>query len=203
MIALSVSRAGTVPIIDMSFHIPLVYIFGVLEVNIAIIAASIPIFWPVIVTLAGNKIFVLNEVEIHVEEASRSSFNSERDIGLIDQAAWKDSNRDDAGRTSLSVLARTYNRTTSSPGHRYKHSNTSSLGRTLGLDFGHRCSSDSQRRLNRTPTDERGCSKGSLARTDPDDWFLEVDKQLAGGRTTTTVQKADVPIEHIKAFDSR
>ena len=77
MIAMSVNKAGTEPVLDMSFHTPIVYIFAVLEVNFAIITASIPIFWPAIATLASNKIFVVNEVQIHVEHVTRNdSFDS-------------------------------------------------------------------------------------------------------------------------------
>ncbi|KAF1850087.1 uncharacterized protein K460DRAFT_372457 [Cucurbitaria berberidis CBS 394.84] len=205
MVALSFNRAGTVPILDMSYHTPIVYVFAVLEVNIAIIAASVPIFWPAIMTLAANKIFVVNEIEIHVEEASRNSFDSRQGIGLVDQAAWnKDDRKDGLGkRTSkMNVVARTYDRTTSRC-HQHKQSNASSLGRPRGADFGPRSSQDSQRCLHQTATNDHGSSRGSLTRSEWGDWFLEADKDVAGGRTTTTVERTEIPFEHIKAFDNR
>ncbi|CAO2647500.1 Nn.00g084220.m01.CDS01 [Neocucurbitaria sp. VM-36] len=208
IIALSVNRAGTVPVIDMSYYTPAIYIFGVLEVNIAIVAASIPIFWPIIATLAANKIFVVNEIEIHIEEASRSSFGSGHGINLADQSTWnKDDGKDASeGYTGkLSAVAKTYERVASRSKHQHKPSNASSVGRTLGLDFGHRSSQESQRCLHRTASNDVGGSKGSLTRGEQDDcdWFLEMDKEVAGGRTTTTVERTEIPFEHIRAFDNR
>jgi hypothetical protein len=97
MVSLAVNKAGTVPILDMSFHVPTVYIFSVLEVNIAIIAASIPIFWPVIVTLATNKIWVVNEIEIRVENNSRNSRRAGK-LGLRTKAPGVRSTTTVAGR---------------------------------------------------------------------------------------------------------
>lgn len=192
----------------MSYYTPIIYIFGVLEVNTAIIAASIPIFWPVIATLAGNKIFVVNEIEIHIEEASRSSFGSGHGINLEDQGAWKKDDGKDASdgyKNKLSAVAKTYERVASKSKHLHKQSNASSVGRPLGADLGHRSSQDSQRCLHRTTSNEAGGSKGSLTRSERDDahWFLEMDKEIAGGRTTTTVERTGIPFDHIKAIDNR
>lgn len=188
---------------DMTFHAPFIFIFGVLEVNIAIVAASTPIFWPIIVTLSANKIFVVNEVDVRVEAASRSSFGSGRGITLADQASWrKDAGEDAVERTDqISVVTKTFDRND----YRHKKSNSSLRGRALGLDFGYRASQDSQRCLQPMTSNENSSSKGSLRGPEGDDydWFLELNKEMAGGRTTTTVERAEIPVEHIKAFDSR
>ncbi|KAH7397476.1 hypothetical protein BKA66DRAFT_408770 [Pyrenochaeta sp. MPI-SDFR-AT-0127] len=200
MIALSFNRIGTIPVMDMTYYTPFIFIFGVLEINVAIIAASVPIFWPVIVTLAANKIFVLNEVDVHVEEAPRSSFGSGPAIGLADQGTWSKDNVGDAfgGRTDeISIMPKTYDRTP----HRHKPSISSLRGRTIAMDFGHRSSQESQRCLHRTASTENANSPGG--ESDDYDWFLELNKEIAGGWTTTTVERAKVPVEHIKAFDSR
>ncbi|KAF9697761.1 hypothetical protein EKO04_004531 [Ascochyta lentis] len=89
MIALCINRAGTVPILDMSYHTPVVYIFSVLEVNIAILCASIPVFWPIISSFAANKILVVNEIVVHVEECPKASLDGQPGIGLAEQGAWK------------------------------------------------------------------------------------------------------------------
>ncbi|KAF2279130.1 uncharacterized protein EI97DRAFT_456523 [Westerdykella ornata] len=64
LISLCLKRAGTVPVFDPSYATPSIYIFSVLEVNIAILCASIPIFWPLVTSLSLNQIFVVNEIEV-------------------------------------------------------------------------------------------------------------------------------------------
>lgn len=85
MIALSITRAGTVPILDMTYHTPAVYLFSILEVNLAIMLASIPIFWPVVlslaISLASNKILVVNEIEV------RTEIRDSRAIGYDEQGS--------------------------------------------------------------------------------------------------------------------
>jgi hypothetical protein len=191
MVSMTINRAGTVPILDMTYATPLIYLFSVLEVNFAIIAASIPIFWPVIATIATNKIWVVNEIEIHVEETTRDSFSSSGAIGLSDSGGWKDDAKDDfGGRTSrLSFVAKAYDRTKPAPTKH--HRNTSSVGRTMGFET--RTSQDSQRELYRASSPERVCSNASLTRSERDDWFAEANKQNTAGRTTTTVETTQVP----------
>jgi hypothetical protein len=89
MISLVVNRAGSVPVVDMSYHTPTVYIFSILEVNIAILCASIPIFWPMIASFTSNKILVVNEISVLVEEYPKSSLDGEPGIGLAEQGAWR------------------------------------------------------------------------------------------------------------------
>lgn len=184
MVALGYNRAGTVPVLDMTFHTPVIILLGVLEVNLAIMAASIPIFWPLVAALTGNKIFVVNEVEIHVEQASRSSFGSDRGINLSEQNKWKDGKDGFVGR-SLSITTKAYTHNKPPPAHhRHKPSNTSSMGRP-------RASQESTRNLCKTKSDELS-SNGSLTRNDADDWFAEVDKDLAGVGVTTEIEHNDV-----------
>ncbi|KAF2025079.1 hypothetical protein EK21DRAFT_93548 [Setomelanomma holmii] len=202
MISLTINRAGTIPVLDMSYHTPSIYIFSVLEVNIAIIAASIPIFWPVIATFASNKIWVVNEIEVRVENASRDSFSTSGEIGLVEQGSWgkEDLKEDFGGRTSrLSELAKTYDRADSRT-HRHKQSNTSSLGRSLGINIGTRPSQESQRSLCHNPYVGLR-SDGTISRGEREDWFVEVDRQNTAGKTTTTVETTDIPFTHIKALE--
>ncbi|CBX96341.1 hypothetical protein IAQ61_001510 [Plenodomus lingam] len=193
MIALSINRAGTIPIFDMTYYIPLVYIFAVLEVNIAIMAASIPIFWPVMANLASGKIFVVNEVEIHVESASRGSFGSGRAIDINES---KDAY---SGRQSrISITAKTYNdRRRSRSSHRHKQSDGSSVNKNLG----HRPSQDSNRSLFHKVHLEPKTLSGILP-SEEENWFADLDR-MHPGKTTTTVQRTDIPLEQIKAFEDR
>ncbi|PSN68649.1 hypothetical protein BS50DRAFT_619467 [Corynespora cassiicola Philippines] len=61
-----VNRAGTHPYIDFTWWPPISIILSCLEIDLAIICASMPIFWPVI-EKSFDKIFVTHEVHI-VEE---------------------------------------------------------------------------------------------------------------------------------------
>lgn len=72
----------------------------------------------------------------------------------------------------------------------------------LELNFGPRSSSDSQRCLHPTTSNEHGSSKGSLTRSERDDWLSEVDRAI-GGKTTATAERTEVPFEHIRAIDNR
>ena len=200
MIALSVNRAGTIPVMDMSFHTPIVFVFSVLEINIAIVAASIPIFWPVIATLASNEIFVVNEVQIHIQEASRDSFGSGNAI------THSEGKEVFSGRTSkVRAITKAHERRYSKQGHKQIHRHSSNPS-TMGLDLARRASQDSQRKLYRTTSNSnRDRSSGSLTRSEGDDWFafLEMDRAVAGGRTTTTVERVEVPLEQIKSVEHR
>lgn len=186
MISLSMNRAGTIPVIDMSYFTPFVYIFGVLEVNLAIIAASVPTFWPVIAKIAANKIFVVNEIEIHVERASRDSFGSGSAIRLSE---GKDPYEERARKLSVATKLQDCSR--------LKQSNTSWTGK----DLGSRPSQESQRHLYRAGSNEHRSSR-SLTRNEGEDWLTGVNK-MNKGKTTTTVERTDIPLEQIKAFDRR
>ncbi|KAJ4371703.1 hypothetical protein N0V86_008256 [Didymella sp. IMI 355093] len=118
----------------MTYYTPVVYIFSVLEVNIAILCASIPIFWPMISSFASNKILVVNEIVVHVEEYPKTSMDGQSGIGLADQAAFKSPpespgamQRQQSSR--LSTIARSFDRRPSkdSTNHRSKGSIASTV----------------------------------------------------------------------------
>ncbi|OAG19000.1 hypothetical protein CC77DRAFT_1010222 [Alternaria alternata] len=224
MIAMSVNKAGTEPVLDMSFHTPIVYIFAVLEVNFAIITASIPIFWPAIATLASNKIFVVNEVQIHVEHVTRNdSFDSNAGgISLSDRKITSSGGDSKMGviTTISDQMPRKSGEKSSPINHYHKSSNASSIGptlggfggrkastassvgRTMGMDLAGRPSQDSLRHLYRIPSNENRSSK-SLTQSEGDDWFMEMDRANSRGQVTTTVQKTSIPFEHIKTSDNK
>jgi hypothetical protein len=84
MVSISIKRAGTVPIFDPTFATPLVYISSVLEINMTILCASIPIFWPLVVEgWRGKGILVVNEIEIRTDSYSSAAL----DVGLAEQGA--------------------------------------------------------------------------------------------------------------------
>ena len=143
----------------MTYHTSIVYIFSVLEVNIAILVASIPIFWPMINSFATNKILVVNEIVVHVEQYPKTSLDGEPGIGLADQAAFK-SPPASPGATPpphpsyLSNIAHKFDRRPSRDAHppltkhRSKGSVASSIGQSLPRSEVHiRASQESQRNL--------------------------------------------------------
>lgn len=198
MIALCINRAGTVPIIDMSYHTPVVYIFSVLEVNIAILCASIPIFWPIISTFATNKILVVNEIVVRVEEYSKTSMDGQSGIGLADHAAFKSAPESPGAQQShqpsrLSTVARSFDPRSSRDSNRHKSrcSVASTMGKTFSRTDNHhagRASQESQRNLCKAASHE----VGSLNRTEYD-WFAELDRDCVGKRTTTIIETGDNP----------
>ncbi|RAR05432.1 integral membrane protein [Stemphylium lycopersici] len=222
MIALAVNRAGTVPILDMSYHVPVVYILGILEVNLAIVTASIPIFWPVIAELAGNKIFVVNEVEIHVENVARQeSFESNDGITLTDRKGSSHGDNKMGVITTISDhLSRKSGEKPTTPDHTHESSTASSTGRSMGLSFsgrkhsnassvgrtfadlGPRPSQDSSRNLYQIPSHEVP-SLRSLTQNDGDDWFTEMDRANSPGQSATTVQISPVPYGQNKPTDNK
>jgi hypothetical protein len=154
MIALCVKRVGTVPYFDPTFATPAIYIFSVLEIDVAILCASIPIFWPLVTSLAPNKILVVNEIEIRTDRRESQA------IGLAEQGsggAFPSLDRDEGnGRSSkMSThihgsdmkLTRTLSRYT--PGHKPSpaSSMTKTMGMGIGIELGHRHSQESQRNL--------------------------------------------------------
>ena len=164
MIALSLKRAGTVPYFDPTFATPAIYIFSVLEVDIAILCASIPIFWPLVTSLAANKILVVNEIEIRTDRRESQA------IGLAEQGsggafAGLGDDGESKGRTSRmstlihgsdfkvplsnSRMVRSVSR--SRYAHAHKPSSASSINKPMGMgisiELGHRQSQESQRKL--------------------------------------------------------
>lgn len=198
MITLCISRAGTLPIPDLSFHTPLVYIFSVLEVNIAILCASIPIFWPIISTFASNRILVVNEIVVHVEEYSKTSMDGQSGIGLADHAAFKSPPESPRAQRSqqtsrLSTIARSFDPRPSrdSNRHKSKDSVASTVGKTFPRTENYRAgrpSQESQRILYKAASHE-----GSSLHKSEYDWFAELDRDCVGKRTTTTIETGDNP----------
>ncbi|KAL7775548.1 hypothetical protein CFE70_009391 [Pyrenophora teres f. teres 0-1] len=200
MIAMSITRAGTVPVLDMTFHTPIIYIFAVLEVNFAIITASIPIFWPVIATLAANKIFVVNEVEIHVEHVTRNDSLDSKGISLGDRKGSGASTDNKLGH--LTTIADRGTRKSSeklSTGQHQHQTNNASTARSMGMGLTGRTSQESSQHLYRIPNQ----SSRSLTRSESDDWFTEMDRANSRGQTTTTVATTEIPLEHIKACGNK
>jgi hypothetical protein len=192
LISLAINRAGTVPNLDMSYHTPVVYLFSVLEVNLTIITASVPIFWPMIATLATNKIWVVNEIEVRVETTSRESISTNTEGDSPDRRSWtKLESKDSFGAPArkLGVVTKTYERSPSRT-HRHKASATSSLGRTMGVETGARFSQESQRNLCRIPSIEIGSRNESVSRSRSDSWFAETIKPGA--------KKEVIPLEERK-----
>lgn len=74
MIVLSGNRLGTVPKFDVTFYTPVVYLTSVLEVSIAILCASIPIFWPLVAKLSMDRILVVKEVEVRSHRRESDGF---------------------------------------------------------------------------------------------------------------------------------
>jgi hypothetical protein len=60
-------RAATYPTFDPTWYGPSVIVLGLLEINIASVCASVPVFWPVI-TARMDAIFVTHEVKITRDE---------------------------------------------------------------------------------------------------------------------------------------
>jgi len=170
VIALSYRRVGTVPVFDVTFYTATVYIFSVLEIDVAILCASIPIFWPLVASFASNKILIVNEIEVRTERRSEA-------IGLAEHGQAGFGEMDfDGGRTSrMSVLASTKSdmekvhgsnlrtQRSMSRQHRQKPS-TASLHKGVGISIGSRPSQDSMRDLNprRSPSLSQKTSNGSF-----------------------------------------
>ncbi|KAF1926009.1 uncharacterized protein M421DRAFT_7509 [Didymella exigua CBS 183.55] len=200
MIVLCINRAGTIPILDMTYHLPVLYIFSVLEVNIAILCASIPIFWPIISSFATNKILVVNEIVVRVEEYPKTSMDGQSGIGLADQAAFKSAPGSPRAPqpSHLSTIARTFDRRPSRDSlagakmHRSKGSIASSVEKPFPkTDNTHRAgraSTESQRVLC-TPTSPES---DNLGKSDYD-WFAELDRDCVGKRTTTRIETGGNP----------
>jgi hypothetical protein len=166
VVSLCIHRAGTVPIFDVTWAIPTVFIFSILEINVAIWCASIPIFWPLVERLATNKILIVNEIEVRSERRSEH-------IDLVDKHGKEEAymNMDGRSESRASILGgkpspesdmrRTPSRLTRSLsrshsrqdnlnyyGHRHNKNSSGSSKGALGIKIPARPSNDSER--NRT-----------------------------------------------------
>jgi hypothetical protein len=70
------TRAATTPYVDFTWWAPMSILLSCLEINLAIICASMPVFWPVI-EKSVSAIFVTHEV--HVTEHRRLEDNDDQD----------------------------------------------------------------------------------------------------------------------------
>ncbi|KAJ4350461.1 uncharacterized protein N0V89_009082 [Didymosphaeria variabile] len=214
--------SGTVPVFDPSWYTPTVYIFSILELNMAILTASIPIFWPLVTSFASNKILIVNEIEIRTERIDNSFALSDQGKGFA--GAGVDESHD--GRTSrISVLGkndtdklhRNNSRLTRNK-HHHKPSHSDSSDKELGLGIGHRSSQDSQRKLNLTHQASSNSFGSGRLEDSPDmtharyqnkftqDWAVpDFDRPPKGGSEermfTTSVERAEVPYDHIRALE--
>jgi hypothetical protein len=196
MISLVVNRAGSVPVVDMTYHTPTVYI-------IAILCASTPIFWPMIASFTSNKILVVNEISVLVEEYPKSSLDGEPGIGLAEQGAW----RYDDGKDSPPLSPEPLGRKPSLLSKKFKprgRGPTSNHGAkasvtSYDLDVGRpRASQESQNRLYRTASAGNASSTGNSSVLKADyAWLGELDSNN-GSKTTTKVERVPVPYDHLK-----
>ncbi|KZM26914.1 uncharacterized protein EKO05_0010537 [Ascochyta rabiei] len=188
MVSLCIDRAGTVPVLDMSYHTPVVFIFSILEVNIAILCASIPTFWPIISSFAANRILVVNEVLVHVEEYPKPNLDGQPGIGLAEQGAWKSLPESPGVQTQqpsrLGAIVRKFDQRPSKEPHAgAKHKNKSSVASSVGKALTRpelngsapRSSQESQHIL--YPATSRDST--SLTKSDYD-WFAELDRDCVG-----------------------
>ncbi|KAF1953064.1 hypothetical protein CC80DRAFT_165408 [Byssothecium circinans] len=185
VVSLCIKRAGTVPIFDPTFATPTVYIFSVLEINVAIMCASIPIFWPLVTSLASNKILIVNEIEVRSERRSENidlvehgKDSSYMNIGEIDGRNSRASilGGFDSGKPSPSSdtlrspshLTRTRSRNTATSTHTHRHNkhSSSSSKDALGISVRTRPSHDSDRTnrlLHQSSTNSFGSSNRNIA----------------------------------------
>ncbi|KAI3340477.1 hypothetical protein F4824DRAFT_423351 [Ustulina deusta] len=82
------NRAGTYPVMDPTFYAPISIVLAALEVDLASIVASIPIFWPML-THSWGKIFVTQEVQFELphftpsRQTSRTRGDSDGSLKLV------------------------------------------------------------------------------------------------------------------------
>ncbi|KAK1979801.1 hypothetical protein LZ30DRAFT_761582 [Colletotrichum cereale] len=66
LVELLASRVGTYPTLDVTWYTPLPMVLAILEIDVAAICASLPVFWPMLQESMGA-IFVTREVKITTE----------------------------------------------------------------------------------------------------------------------------------------
>ncbi|KAF9728830.1 hypothetical protein PMIN04_003472 [Paraphaeosphaeria minitans] len=217
VISISIKRIGTVPVFDPSWYTPTVYIFSALELNVAILTASIPIFWPLVASFTANKILIVNEIEIRTERIDNSFALSEQGKGFAgvsddDVAEGRTSKINVQGKSNTDKLHRNNSRLSRGPKHHHNPSHSDSSSKEMGLDMGRHSSQDSQRKLHLThQTSSNSFNSGTLADS-PDlsharyqnkfaqDWAApNFDRPKAGEERvfTTSVERAQVPFDHL------
>jgi hypothetical protein len=184
----------------------------------AILTASIPIFWPLVTSFAANKILIVNEIEIRTERIDNSFALSEQGKGFAGLG-------DDNGRTSRTSgptrsdtdkLHRNNSRLTRAK-HHHKPSHSDSSDKELALDMGRRASQDSQRKLNLShQTSSNSFGSGRLEDSSDltharyqnkftQDWAVpDFDRPKMGTDErmfTTSVERAEVPYDHLRTLE--
>ncbi|KXH63369.1 hypothetical protein CSAL01_05188 [Colletotrichum salicis] len=76
LIGISHSRAGTYPTLDPSWYGCVPIVLAAVEINLATICASLPVFWPTLQSSIGQ-IFITKEIEITSEIRRLSSLRDE------------------------------------------------------------------------------------------------------------------------------
>ncbi|KAF2735823.1 hypothetical protein EJ04DRAFT_179467 [Polyplosphaeria fusca] len=202
IIALAIRRAGTVPIFDPSYAAPAIYICSVLEVNIAILLASIPIFWPLVESFATNKILVVNEIEVHT---SRRASMRDSESGFIDIG----DNGGRASRMSITISGKNGRGAFTKP-------STSASNKDIAIELGRRVSQESGRGLapkHSVDSFGSGSRTGSIEHYQdryvaewvvPD--FVKLDGHGMGPSRgpqsfTTKVERADMAHDQAKGFE--
>lgn len=106
-------KATTYPTFDPTWYSPISIVLAAVEVDMAIVCASVPVFWPAL-REGWGKIFVTKEVEVsHADRRDstegmelRSSRSSELHFAqFTDEVVW--------GRTKTTVKSETATTTTS------------------------------------------------------------------------------------------
>ena len=191
----------------------------------AILTASIPIFWPLVTSLAANKILIVNEIEIRTERIDNSFALSEQGksfagLGEPESPDGRSSRISVLGKSDMDKPHRNNSRLTRNL-HKHKPSRSDSSDKDMGLgfDMGHRSSQESQRKLNlKHQTSGNSFGSGRLEDS-PDltharyqnkyvqDWAVpDFDTGAPKGGTseqlfTTSVERAQVPYDHIRALE--
>ncbi|KAI0503193.1 hypothetical protein F5B22DRAFT_630298 [Xylaria bambusicola] len=98
------TRAGTYPVADPTFYAPQSIVLAALEVDLASIVASIPVFWPII-TQTWGKIWVTQEVHVtrHHRRLSGND-DTDRTFELPHFASSERSRRDSDGSLKLVIM---------------------------------------------------------------------------------------------------
>lgn len=107
-------RAGTYPVIDPTFYGPQSIVLAALEVDLASIVASVPVFWPML-THGWDAIFVTQEVHVtrHHRRLSAGGAHDQFELGSSPSAfspsrrssrATRNTSDDDGGSLKLVIM---------------------------------------------------------------------------------------------------
>ncbi|KAI1499768.1 hypothetical protein F5X99DRAFT_266004 [Biscogniauxia marginata] len=123
-------QAGTYPVLDPTWYGPLSIVLGVMEVDLACICASIPVFWPIITQSIG-KIFVTQEV--HVTHQHRRLSGDYDDHYELQQSITSPSQHSRAGSEASLKLVLTGTKASSQARDHYQDSYIKNSVLPLGM----------------------------------------------------------------------